>query len=137
MDSFKNYFKKLLEDRVILAKEDGDGGAPAGGGGDGGEVSAPAGDGGASADASDVLPPGMKPNTSGLSTTDVFGKCDHRKDGVFGPGCFHLPCIWTVPSYRLPRKKKRKLKYANIVNEQDDFQLFDRDVKHVIDKEMD
>ena len=126
MDSFRKYFKKLIEDRVILAKEDGEGGAPVGGDASGGEISAPAGGEGASDNAADVLPPGMKPTHTGLSTTDVLGKCDHKKDGVFGPGCFHLPCVWSVPYYRLPRKKKKRKKFPQmtIVQEDEEFKLF-------------
>lgn len=70
-------------------------------------------------------------------TTDILGKCDHKKDGFFGPGCFHLPCIWTVPSFRYPRKKRKKLKYSNTVNEEDEFQIFQKYAYQVIDKEID
>jgi len=135
MKCISKHLKKLQEEKLI-AKEDGEGGAPAGGGGDGGVV-APS-DGGATSDSSDVVSPDTEPKATGLSTTDILGKCDHRKDGVFGPGCFHLPCVWSIPCYRLPKKKKRKkLKYANLVNEEDQFNLFERDAKYVIQKEID
>ena len=64
------------------------------------------------------------PPKTGLSTTDVLGKCDHKNDGVFGPGCFHLPSVWTIPSFRIPRKRRKKLKYANIVKEDESFTFF-------------
>lgn len=138
MDSFKNFFKKLLEDRVILAKEDGDGGAPAGGGGDGGVIAPSGGDAGPSTDSSaDIISNQSEPRTPGLSTPDILGKCDHKKDGFFGPGCFHLPrCVWTIPCYRYPRKKKRKdLKYVNLA-EDDDYTLFEKYAKQVVKKEI-
>lgn len=135
MDSFKNYFKKLLEDRIILAKEDGEGGAPAGGGGDAGGVIAPGGD----AVDSGVVSEPAEPHAPGLTSPDILGKCDHKKDGFFGPGCFHLPrCIWSIPCYRYPRKKKKRkdLKYVNLA-EDDDYTLFERYAKMVVKKEMD
>lgn len=115
MNCISRQLKRLYEEKLILAKEDGEGGAPAGGDTGGGEITAPADGGdGASADAADVLPPGMKPTHTGLATTDVLGKCDHKKDGVFGPGCFHLPCVWSIPYYRLPKKKKKRRKFPQM-----------------------
>lgn len=130
MKCISKYLKKLSEEKVFT-KEDGEGAAMGGG-----EVAAPAGDGG---DAGDVLQgDDSAPRAPGLVTTDVLGKCDHKKDGCFGPGCFHLPCIWTIPCFRIPRKKKRKkLKFANAVNEDDNFGYFEEDAKSVIQDELD
>ena len=134
MKSVLKYLKKLSEEKLI-AKED-DGGAAIGAS-DGGAVVA----GDAASDSSDVISGGEQQSpskTPGLVSTDILGKCDHRKDGVFGPGCFHLPsCVWSIPSYRYPRKKKRKLKYSTFVTEDSDFDLFRQDAEKTIEDEMD
>lgn len=109
MKSFQR--KKIREDKIIVAKEDEGGGAPAAAGGE--VVPAPTGDSG-----QEIVQQPQTPPPTGLTTTDVLGKCDHKKDGIFGPGCFHLPCIWTVPYYRLPKRKKKK--YGSVVREDDD-----------------
>lgn len=105
---------QVSEER-IFAKED-DGGASAGGGGpggDGGVIAPPS----APGDSSGVVSPDVQP---GLDTTEVLGKCDHKKDGFFGPGCFHLPYnIFSVPVYRIPKKKKRKkIPYVNLLEDE-------------------
>ena len=123
MKSISKYLKKLFEEKLI-AKED-DGGAAIGGDVGGGDIVS-----GGDSPSSDIVP-NEPPSSTGLTTTDVLGKCDHKKDGVFGPGCFHLPhMLWSVPCYRYPskRKKKRKLNYSNVLKETDDFELFKKDV---------
>ena len=132
MKSISRYLRRLCEEKII-ARED-DGGAPIGGGAGGGDVVS-----GGDSSPSDVVSD-EPPSATGLTTTDVLGKCDHRKDGVFGPGCFHLPhMLWSVPCYRYPgkRKKKRRLKYSNVVNETDDFEFFRKDVELAIEREID
>lgn len=124
--------RKISEEKVF-AKED-DGGAPAGGaasGADGGSVVSPPSTPGSS---SEVVPP---PDNPGLDTQDVFGKCDHEKDGFFGPGCFHLPYnIFSVPSYRRKKPKKRHLKTLNLA-EDDDYADFERYAKTRIAADLD
>ena len=110
MKTFKEYLTKLQEERIVTQEDDG---------GDGGVVSPPSG-----GDIVNDVVQNDTPTTPGLSTTDVLGKCDHKKDGVFGPGCFHLPTIWTIPSFRIPRKKRKKLKYSNIIKEDESFVMF-------------
>ena len=112
-----------VSEERIFAKED-DGGAPAGGGGlggDGGVVAPPS----APGDSSGVVSPEVQP---GLDTQDVLGKCDHKNDGFFGPGCFHLPYnIFSIPAYRIPKKKKRKkIPYVNLLEDEgyESFRLY-------------
>lgn len=102
--------KKINEDE-LLAKED-DGGDMGGG-----EVSAP----GSEAPNLDVQTP-SKP-TGALDDNGVLGHCDHRKDGFFGPGCFHRPLFFGLFT-RPIKKKKKKRKYMNILKEDEDFNRF-------------
>lgn len=114
MQSFKQYLKDLQEERLVANEDD------AGGG----DVVA----GGCEADAGDVVD---GDGNGGLTSGDVLGKCDHKKDGIFGPGCFHLPVVWTVPVFRYPRKKRKKLKATNSVtiNETDGYSDFCESVR--------
>lgn len=126
MKTISEYLKKIYEEK-LLAKED-DGGAPAG------DISSPSDIG---QDASDLLPSDTTPPKTGLTTQDVLGKCDHKKDGVFGPGCFHLPVIWSVPYYRLnKKKKKRKLPFTNLVKEDEGFEQFSKIAEPIIKKQI-
>ena len=115
----------VSEERVF-AKED-DGGISAGadaGGADGGLVAEPPSVPGSSPE---VVSP---PEDPGLDTQDVLGKCDHEKDGFFGPGCFHLPYnIFSVPYYRLPKKKRKRRKDMKTLAEDDGFADFERYAK--------
>ena len=75
-------------------------------------------------DITDVISPdnNKTPNT-GLTTNDVLGECDHNKDGVFGPGCFHYPDFLGLysrvsqPYFKNTKKKKKHLSYSNDVKE--------------------
>lgn len=122
MKSFKEYLKQLKED-VIIAKED-EGGAPMG------DVSAPS---------TDATPPTdvQTPNGS-LSTNDVLGKCDHKHDGFFGPGCFHRPMpIFSYPLSRIPKKKKKN-KYIKVLDltESEEFSSFNSNSQNIINDEL-
>lgn len=127
--------KKISEEKLIAKEEDGGavGGGDAGGASVGGGVVNSPGDSGSA----DIVA-NEPPTNTGLTTTDILGKCDHKKDGIFGPGCFHLPCIWTIPSYRYPRKKKkkRKLPYANLVREDEGFKQFETKITPMIQNEL-
>jgi len=128
MKKFSEILKSLQEEKIIVAKEDE--GAAAGGDVGGGVVNSPSTD----SDAGDVVQ-NDGPVKTGLTTTDVLGKCDHKKDGIFGPGCFHLPCIWTIPSFRIPRKKKRKkLPFSNLIKEDEGYQAFEKTVSGIIER---
>lgn len=128
MKKFSEILKALQEEKIIVAKEDE--GAATGGDVGGGVVNSPSTD----SDAGDVVQ-NDGPVKTGLATTDVLGKCDHKKDGIFGPGCFHLPCIWTIPSFRIPRKKKRKkLPFSNLIKEDEGYQAFEKTVSGIIEK---
>ena len=122
----KSIQSRLQEDKVI-AKED-EGGAPGGG-----EVSTPP-----SAPAPDgeiSKPTSPKPDGS-LSTTDVLGKCDHKHDGFFGPGCMHRPfAVFSYPVSRIKRKKRKYIKVLDLT-ESDDFEHFSGIASHFIDETM-
>lgn len=111
---------KVFDDETLWKKESLD--EDEGGGmvaSDSGEVSAP--DSGSSI--TDVISPDNNTSTNtGLTTTDVLGKCDHKKDGIFGPGCFHYPDFLGLYSrvsqpYLKNKKKKKHLSYSNDVKE--------------------
>ena len=103
MRSFKDFLKiKQLHEDIILKTED-DGGAVAGG-----EVAPPS-----TPSSSDVISPeGSITPDGALHNTDVLGNCDHKNDGVLGPGCYHVPVPAFPPQSRLPKKKKKK--YDNV-----------------------
>jgi len=127
--------KKISEEKLIAKEEDGGavgGGGDAGGASVGGGIVNSPGDSGST----DIVA-NEPPTNTGLSTTDVLGKCDHKKDGIFGPGCFHLPCVWSIPRYGYIRKKKkkRKLPYANIVKEDEGFKQFLSLVNPIIEEQ--
>ena len=114
---------KVFNDETLWKKtslEEDDGGGAVMNGSDGGEVSSPD----SGSDVTDVISPdnSKTPNT-GLTTNDVLGKCDHNKDGVFGPGCFHYPDFLGLysrvsqPYFKNTKKKKKHLSYSNDVKE--------------------
>ena len=114
---------KVFNDETLWKKtslEEDDGGGAVMNGSDGGEVSSPD----SGSDVTDVISPdnNKTPNT-GLTTNDVLGKCDHNKDGVFGPGCFHYPDFLGLysrvsqPYFKNTKKKKKHLSYCNDVKE--------------------
>ncbi len=86
-------------------------------------VAAPGGDGGSAGGAGEISSPsgGFQPvgdvvdntkssgSTMGTTSCDVLGKCDHEhnKDGIFGPGCFHLPFLFGYPVYRFQKSKRK------------------------------
>lgn len=73
-------------------------GEGAGAGAGAGDAGAAAGD-GASYDAPFHECPSAK--QVGIDTTQVLGKCDHKKDGYMSKGCFHLPGRVKTPLHRL------------------------------------
>lgn len=119
MARFLSFLKSLSEDRVFK-EEDGGMAAPSG------DVSAPPS---TPPNTGDVVDP---PSTDGeISSDEVLGKCDHKKDGFFGPGCFHLPyAIFSVPASRI-KKKKKKRKHLTAQNllEDEDFGTFRESVE--------
>ena len=126
MKSFKEYLKQLSEDKVI-AKEDEGVAAPAG------DVSAPSGD---SVSSGEVISTHQKTD-GGLTTTDVLGKCDHKHDGFFGPGCFHRP--FPIFSYPVSRIKKKKRKYIKVLDltESEEYEIFRPLANSIIEQETD
>lgn len=115
MGKFKQFLKQLGEDK-LLTKED-EGGCPVGGG----EVVSTGCD---STTTSDVQTANPSIDT-GLKTTDIFGKCDHKKDGFLGPGCYHIPYqVFSYPISRIKRKKNKNIKVIDLT-ESEDFVLFD------------
>jgi hypothetical protein len=126
MKSFKEYLKQIAEDKVI-AKEDEGVAAPAG------DVSAPSGD---SAPSGEVISTHQKTD-GGLTTTDVLGKCDHKHDGFFGPGCFHRP--FPIFSYPVSRIKKKKRKYIKVLDltESEEYEIFRPLANSIIEQEID
>lgn len=126
MKSFKEYLKQIAEDKVI-AKEDEGAAAPAG------DVSAPSGD---SAPSGEVISTHQKTD-GGLTTTDVLGKCDHKHDGFFGPGCFHRPFpIFSYPVSRIKRKKRKYIKVLDLT-ESEEYEIFRPLANSIIEQEMD
>ena len=126
MKSFKEYLKQIAEDKVI-AKEDEGAAAPAG------DVSAPSGD---SAPSGEVISTHQKTD-GGLTTTDVLGKCDHKHDGFFGPGCFHRPFpIFSYPVSRIKRKKRKYIKVLDLT-ESEEYEIFHPLANSIIEQEMD
>ena len=67
-------YKSVYEDMVASAPAGGDGG---------GEVASPAT--GQADGAADIV------QDTGVSVDDIFGKCDHEKDGFLGKDCYHIP----------------------------------------------
>ncbi len=63
-----------------------------GGGGDAGGAASTAGTAVGSGDAA--------ASTSGITSGDALGKCDHSSAGFLGPGCFHVPAKCAVPFHR-------------------------------------
>lgn len=113
MARFLSFLKSLSEDRVFKEEDCG--------------MAAPSGDVSA--------PPSTPPNAGdvvdapkvdgGISSDEVLGKCDHKKDGFFGPGCFHLPyAIFSVPASRIKKKKKKKRLTTQNLLEDEDFGTF-------------
>lgn len=125
MKSFKKFLKQLKED-IILAKED-EGGAAIGG-----EVMA---SGGESTPSGDIQTAEPSVDT-GLKTTDVLGKCDHKHDGFFGPGCFHRP--YPIFSYPVSRIKHKKRKYIKVLDltESEEYGKFYPKAQQVIKNEI-
>lgn len=120
----KSISRRLQEDKVI-AKED-ESGAPGGG-----EVSAPPST--PTPDGDISKPTSPKPDGS-LSTSDVLGKCDHKHDGFFGPGCMHRPfAVFSYPVSRIKRKKRKYIKVLDLT-ESDDFEHFNGIANHFIDE---
>lgn len=125
MKSFKEYLRRLEEDKVI-AKEDEGAAAPAG------DVSAPSG---GSAPSGEVVTSHPKTD-GGITTVDVLGKCDHKHDGFFGPGCLHRPFpIFSYPVSRIKRKKKKYIKVLDLT-ESEEYGEFHPLARSIIDQEM-
>ena len=72
-------------------------GSAAGGAGAGDGGGAAVGDIGASGDASSSA---AEITTSGTSSTDVLGHCNHSNGGYLGAGCFHVPAKCAFPFHR-------------------------------------
>ena len=93
MKTFKQYLKKLKEDKILTKEDEGVTQS--------GDISAPSD----STPLGDIQTPPSGPGGS-ITSGDVLGNCDHKNDGFFGPGCFHRP----FPIYGYPVSKKKKKK---------------------------
>jgi hypothetical protein len=119
----KSIRSRLQEDKVIAKEEEG-------GSVGGGEVSVPPSTPSPDEDISKPTTP--KPDGI-LSTSDVLGKCDHKHDGFFGPGCMHRPfAVFSYPVSRIKRKKRKYIKVLDLT-ESDDFERFNGIANHFID----
>lgn len=127
MLKFSEYRRQLKESQNSKIRED----AVAAPGGDGGSV----GVGDISAPSSQGFQPvgDVVDNTKssggshGQTTCDVLGKCDHdhNRDGIFGPGCFHLPYLFGYPVYRFQKsnRKSKKNKKKNKYSRKDPYKM--------------